>query len=197
VTSPNVVWYQGTPRDRRWSAVGAAGATVWFTGRPASGKSTLAAALESALLDQGRSAYLLDGDNLRHGINGNLGFDRTARRENVRRTAHVARLLADSGAVALVSVVSPYAADRELARAIHAADGLPFGEVHVATPLAECERRDPKGLYAKARAGEIAGFTGVDSPYEAPQHPDLEIVPDLPMEEHVEQLLGVLAGLES
>jgi len=177
VTSPNVVWYQGTPRERRWSAVGAAGATVWFTGRPASGKSTLAAALEAALLDEGRSAYLLDGDNLRHGINGNLGFDRAARRENVRRTAHVARLLADSGAVALVSVVSPYAADRKLARAIHAADGLPFVEVHVATPLAD--------------------FTGVDSPYEPPQHPDLEIVPDLPMEEHVEQLLGVLAGLES
>jgi bifunctional enzyme CysN/CysC len=122
---------------------------------------------------EGRHAFLLDGDNLRHGLNGDLGFDEAARRENVRRTAHVARLLAESGTIALVSLVSPYAHDREESAALHAAVGLPFIEVFVDAPLELCEMRDPKGLYARARAGELAGLTGIDAPYEAPTHANL------------------------
>ena len=142
-------------RERRWQALGHGGATLWFTGLPGAGKSTVAAAVEERLLEAGRPAFLLDGDNLRHGLNGDLGFDEVARAENVRRTAHVARLLAESGTIALVSLVSPYAADRETAAALHAADDLDFLEVFVDAPLELCEQRDPKGLYARARAGEL------------------------------------------
>jgi adenylyl-sulfate kinase len=172
--SPNVLWQSsGLTRDRRWEALGCAGATVWFTGLPAAGKSTMASAVEQRLVEAGRPAFLLDGDNLRHGLNGDLGFDEEARSENVRRTAHVARLLAESGSVALVSLVSPYAADREEAAALHTAAELQFFEVFVDAPLELCQRRDPKGLYARARAGELCGLTGVGAPYEAPVHPDL------------------------
>jgi adenylyl-sulfate kinase len=191
--SANVVWQRTeTTRDRRWEALGHAGATVWLTGLPASGKSTLAAAAEARLLASGRSAYLLDGDNLRHGLNGDLGFSPEDRAENVRRTAEVAALLADSGTVALVALVSPYIADRAAARAVHAHRGLPFLEVHVATTLEECEARDPKGLYARARAGELTGMTGVDAPYEPPVSPELRIEPSRPLEDAVEQLLAAL-----
>jgi len=133
----------------------------------------VAAAVEERLLEAGRPAMLLDGDNLRHGLNGDLGFDEGARAENVRRTAHVARLLAESGTVALVSLVSPYAADRRMAAGLHAADELEFIEIFVDAPLELCEERDPKGLYARARAGELSGMTGVGAPYEAPVEPDL------------------------
>jgi bifunctional enzyme CysN/CysC len=172
--SPNVRW-QGTrmTRERRWQSLGHGGATLWFTGLPGAGKSTVAAAVEERLLQAGQPAFLLDGDNLRHGLNGDLGFDEVARTENVRRTAHVARLLAESGTVALVSLVSPYAADREAAAALHAADDLGFLEIFVDAPLELCEERDPKGLYARARSGELAGMTGVGAPYEAPAEPDL------------------------
>jgi bifunctional enzyme CysN/CysC len=172
--SPNVRW-QGTKmtRDRRWQTLGHSGATIWFTGLPGAGKSTVAAAVEERLIAAGRPAFLLDGDNLRHGLNGDLGFDERARTENVRRTAHVARLLADAGTIALVSLVSPYAADRATAAALHAADELDFFEVYVNAPLELCEERDPKGLYARARAGELTGLTGVGAPYEAPSEPDL------------------------
>jgi bifunctional enzyme CysN/CysC len=174
--SPNVVWQGGQiDRHERWARLGQRGAVVWMTGLPSSGKSTIAAALEQRLVAEGRAAYLLDGDNLRHGINGNLGFDAEDRAENVRRAAHVAALLADAGTVALVSLVSPYAADRDQARRIAEERELDFLEVFVNTPLEECERRDPKGLYAKARSGEIKGFTGVDAPYEAPERPDVEL----------------------
>ncbi|MFL5884951.1 MAG: adenylyl-sulfate kinase [Thermoleophilaceae bacterium] len=174
--SPNVVWQRGTiDRDDRWAKLGQRGATIWLTGLPASGKSTIAAALEAVLVERGQSAYLLDGDNLRHGLNGDLGFSAEDRAENIRRTAHVARLLADSGAVAIVSLVSPYAADRDTARDLHREEGLDFIEIFVDTPLEECERRDPKGLYARARSGEIRGMTGVDDPYEAPEHPELVV----------------------
>jgi bifunctional enzyme CysN/CysC len=142
---------------------------------PASGKSTLAAAVETALIADGRRAYLLDGDNLRHGLNGDLGFGQADRGENVRRTAHVAAILADSGCIALTSLVSPYAADRFAARALHETQGLPFLELFVSTPLEACASRDPKGLYARARRGELSGLTGVDDPYEAPADPELEI----------------------
>jgi bifunctional enzyme CysN/CysC len=172
--SPNVRWQRSAlTREQRWGSLGRAGATIWFTGLPAAGKSTIASAVEAHLVDSGRPAFVLDGDNLRHGLNGDLGFDEAARCENVRRTAHVARLLAESGTVALVSLVSPYARDRDEAIAIHAAVSLPFLEVFVDAPLELCEQRDPKGLYARARSGELAGLTGVDAPYEAPAHPDL------------------------
>jgi adenylyl-sulfate kinase len=172
--SPNVKWQRtGLTRSQRWQSLGLAGATIWFTGLPAAGKSTIASAVEAHLVNGGRPAFMLDGDNLRHGLNGDLGFDEAARTENVRRTAHVARLLAECGAVALVSLVSPYAADRELASALHAADELSFLEVFVSTPLDRCEARDPKGLYARARAGELPGLTGVGAPYEEPTRPDV------------------------
>lgn len=176
--SANVVWQLGAVgREERWRALGRRGATVWFTGLPASGKSTLAAQVEARLLAHGRPAYLLDGDNLRHGLCGDLGFSASERAENVRRAAQAARLLADAGTVALVSLVSPYAADRARARAIHAEDGLPFLEVWVDTPLEECERRDPKGLYGRARRGELRGMTGIDDPYEPPAAPEIVVRP--------------------
>ena len=177
--SKNVTWHaHAVTPEMRAAALGGAGATVWLTGLPSSGKSTVAAALEADLLERGRAAYLLDGDNLRHGLNSDLGFSPADRAENVRRTGEVARLLADAGLVAIASLVSPYAADRAAVRASHEREGLKFIEVFVNTPLEECERRDPKGLYAKARAGELSGFTGIDAPYEAPASPDLELRPE-------------------
>jgi bifunctional enzyme CysN/CysC len=195
--SPNVKW-QGSKltRARRWEALGHAGATVWFTGLPGAGKSTIAAAVEERLIAAGRAAFLLDGDNLRHGLNGDLGFDDVARAENVRRTAHVARLLAESGTITLVSLVSPYAADREAAAELHAADDLRFVEVFVSTPLEECEERDPKGLYARARKGELQGLTGVGAPYEAPIEPDLVLHTCAEsVEAEVERVLQTLTAL--
>src|ERR671925_1685559 len=174
--SSNVVWRRGElDRAQRWAALGHPGVTVWMTGLPASGKSTVAAAIEARALGEGRSAYVLDGDNLRHGLNGNLGFSAEDRAENVRRTAQVARLFADAGAIALVSLVSPYARDRIAARELHDEQELDFVEVYVNTPLEECERRDPKGLYAKARRGELSGMTGIDDPYEAPEAPEIVV----------------------
>ncbi|MEA2151992.1 MAG: bifunctional enzyme CysN/CysC, partial [Solirubrobacteraceae bacterium] len=194
--SPNVRW-QGTrmTRERRWEALGHPGATLWFTGLPGAGKSTIATAVEERLIAAGQSAFLLDGDNLRHGLNGDLGFDEEARRENVRRTAHVARLLAESGTIALVSLVSPYAADRELAATLHAGDDLDFIEIFIDAPLELCEKRDPKGLYARARAGELSGLTGVGAPYEPPVDPDLVLgTLDESVERGVEQVMGLLAA---
>ena len=169
--------------------------TVWMTGLSGSGKSTIAVAVEAALIARGRHAYLLDGDNLRHGLNGNLGFSAEDRAENVRRVGEVAKLFADAGTVVLVSLVSPYAADRDRARAAHADAGLRFLEVFVNTPLEECERRDPKGLYAKARAGELKGMTGIDDPYEAPERPELEL---RPLDQSVEDsVAAVLSAIEA
>ena len=156
--SANVVWHDtGIPRADRWRAAGLAGATIWFTGLSGSGKSTVASAVAELLTRDGIAHYLLDGDNLRHGLNGDLGFDQASRVENVRRVAEVARLFADAGVHALVPVISPYRAGREQARAIHEAAGLVFVEVYMATALDECERRDPKGLYAMARPRRAAG----------------------------------------
>ena len=176
VKTANTRWHDGavTPQDRA-AALGFKGATIWFTGLPASGKSTLAVEVEALLVGAGRPALRLDGDNLRHGLNGDLGFSPEDRAENVRRTAHAAALLAEAGVVALVALVSPYASDRALARAMHETAGVPFREVWVSTGLAECERRDPKGLYARARAGELPGLTGVGDVYEVPESPDLAI----------------------
>jgi adenylyl-sulfate kinase len=189
-----VTWHWGElTRAWRWEALGGgAGATVWFTGLSGSGKSTIAAALEDRLVAGGRPAYLLDGDNLRHGLNGDLGFDPAARDENVRRTGEVARLFADAGLVALVSLVSPYAAARDAVRAAHEADGLSFLEVWVSTPPEECARRDPKGLWARSARGELSGLTGVDAPYEAPERPELELSGELPVDDSVTRVLEAL-----
>ena len=176
--SDNVVWERGrVARAKRIATVGQQGATVWLTGLPASGKSTLAKALEESLIESGKSAYRLDGDNLRHGLCGDLGFSDSDREENVRRTGHVARILADAGVVAIVALVSPFEASRAAARAMHETEGLGFIEVFVDTPLEECERRDPKGLYAKARVGELEGMTGIDSVYEPADGADLHLAP--------------------
>ena len=171
----NVVWQQGqVSRAQRPSR----GGTIWFTGFSGSGKSTIAAAVEAALIAAGRPAYLLDGDNVRHGLNGDLGFSAEDRTENVRRISHVAQLMADSGVVVLVPVISPYRAGRQWARDIHAAADLPFVEVFVDAPIETCMERDVKGLYAKAAAGEIPQFTGVSDPYEPPENPELHIKTD-------------------
>lgn len=174
--SPLVKWHEGhLPREERWRALGQRGATVWFTGLPASGKSTIAAELERSLVQDGRVAYLLDGDNVRHGLSGDLGFDRAGRSENVRRVGHVARFFADAGAVAVVSLVSPFREDRWWVRALHAAAELPFVEVHADTPLEECRRRDPKGLYARSHAGGLPDMTGDGSPYQPPLQPEVRV----------------------
>ena len=175
----NVVWHEGSlGREDRARLLGARGCTVWFTGLSGSGKSTIAAALERTLVERGVFAYRLDGDNIRHGLNANLGFSAADREENIRRIGEVARLFADAGAVAITSFISPYRADRARVRALHAASGLPFIEVFVDTPIEVCEARDPKGLYKKARAGQITGFTGIDDPYEAPEKPELLLKTD-------------------
>ncbi|WP_375474771.1 sulfate adenylyltransferase subunit CysN [uncultured Jatrophihabitans sp.] len=169
-----VVWHQGSVRREERAS---RGMTVWLTGLSGSGKSTVGAELERRLVASGRPAYLLDGDNLRHGLNAGLGFSAEDRAENVRRTGEVAKLLADAGVVAIVSLVSPYAVDRERVRQSHSETSLPFLEIFVDTPLEVCETRDPKGMYAKARAGQISNFTGVDDPYEAPEAPHLRLRP--------------------
>ena len=161
----NIVWHPTTiAREDRWAAGRLGGVTVWFTGLSGSGKSTISNEVARLLAADGRAADLLDGDNLRFGLNGDLGFDRASREENVRRVGEVARLMADAGLAALVPVISPYREGRDRVREIHDAAGLRFVEVFVDTPIEECEQRDPKGLYAKARAGELRGFTGIDDP---------------------------------
>jgi len=195
--SPNVVWHPGdVARVDRWQADHLGGATVWFTGLSGSGKSTVAVAVERLLLQRGQAAYLLDGDNLRHGLNGDLGFDDADREENVRRAGEVARLFADAGVVALVPLISPFRAGRERVRLIHEMADLPFVEVFIDTPIEQCEQRDPKGLYAKARAGELKGFTGIDAPYEAPDDPDLVVTPadGAPLDQ-AQAVLATLADL--
>ncbi len=177
--SPNVVFQAGTvTRAERTAATGHTGSTVWLTGLSGSGKSTIAIALEQLLVRAGSPAYLLDGDNLRHGLNGDLGFDAASRTENVRRAGEVALLFADAGVVAIVPLISPYRVDRDRVRSRHQEMGVPFVEVFIDTPIELCEQRDVKGLYAKARAGEIKGFTGIDDPYEAPIAPELVVVPE-------------------
>jgi bifunctional enzyme CysN/CysC len=190
--SPNVVWHDtAVSRDQRWRRHGLEGMTVWFTGLSGSGKSTVANAVAERLLDVGRPAYLLDGDNVRHGLNADLGFSAADRAENIRRVGEVARLMADAGLVVLVPVISPYAVDRDRVRASHVGAELRFVEVFVDTPLAVCEQRDPKGLYRKARAGELAGFTGVDDPYEPPPSPELRLTP-APLADQVDAVVHVV-----
>ncbi len=192
--SPNVVFQAGTvTRAEREAATGHAGTTVWLTGLSGSGKSTVAVALEHLLVTGGVPAYLLDGDNLRHGLNGDLGFDAASRGENVRRAGEVALLFADAGVVAIVPLISPYRADRNRVRERHLAAGVRFVEIFVDTPIELCEQRDVKGLYAKARAGEIKGFTGIDDPYEAPVDPDLVLTPGPTPDEAAATIAELLA----
>jgi len=172
----NVTWHPGeVSRPAREAITGGEGCTVWFTGLSGSGKSTIAHHCEAALIASGRVAYTLDGDNIRHGLNAGLGFDPQDRKENVRRVGEVSRLMADAGLVVFAPLISPYAEDRDRIRVQHAVAGLPFFEVHVATPLSVCEERDAKGLYAKARTGEIPNLTGISALYEEPVNADLRI----------------------
>jgi adenylylsulfate kinase len=190
----NIHWHEGDlSRDDRWNALKARGGTLWFTGLSASGKSTIASALEQVLVQRGIWAYRLDGDNIRHGLNKNLGFSAEDRAENIRRIGEVAKLFADAGGIALTSFISPYKADRDLCRSLHEKAQLPFIEVFVDAPLEVCEQRDPKGLYKKARAGEIKGFTGIDDPYEAPEKAELILrTGEASIEQCVEQCLQAL-----
>lgn len=192
----NITWHGGhLSREERWAALGHRGCTVWLTGLSGSGKSTIAVAAEAELVRSGRPAYVLDGDNLRHGLNAGLGFSEADRDENVRRVGEVALLMAESGTVALVSLVSPFRAPRRRAREAHTAAGVGFLEVFVDTPLDVCRRRDPKGLYARADAGQITGFTGVDSPYETPEHPELRLATEtVSLESAVQAVLGLIRG---
>jgi bifunctional enzyme CysN/CysC len=187
--SPNTVRHNSlaTAEDRATR-----GRTVWFTGLSGSGKSSVAMLVEQKLLESGVPAYVLDGDNLRHGLNADLGFSMFDRAENLRRLAHVATLLADTGQIVLVPAISPLAEHRELARKVHADAGFDFVEVFCDTPLADCEKRDPKGLYAKARAGEITHFTGIDSPYQRPKNPDLRLTPDRTLDEQAQNVIDLL-----
>ncbi len=170
------IWHEpGVTRSQRWNKHGLAGATVWLTGFSGSGKSTIANELARELLNTSRLSYILDADNVRHGLNSDLGFSDEDRAENIRRMAEAACLFADSGVVAIVPIISPFIASRAHARKIHDDRGLKFIEVHVATSLAECERRDTKGLYAKVRSGQMSSLSGVDSPYEAPKSPDVVV----------------------
>lgn len=191
--SSNVSWQQGrVERSRRSELFGQQGATLWFTGYSASGKSTLAFLLEQQLVENRHKAYVLDGDNVRHGLNSNLGFSASDREENIRRVGEVARLFADAGLIVIASFISPFRRDRARVRAMHEAAGLPFIEIFVDTPLAVCEQRDPKQLYARARRGEISDFTGIDSPYEAPDSPEIVIGTEATPQDSVAQLLAAL-----
>ena len=200
--STNITWHAGhVTRDDRGAAMGHRGATVWFTGLSGSGKSTVAVAVERALHAEGRHCYRLDGDNVRHGLNANLGFSAEDRAENIRRIGEVSKLFADAGAITLVSFVSPYRADRDRVRALHDEAGLAFIEAYIDVPLDVAEQRDPKGLYKKARSGEIKRFTGIDDPYEPPASPELVLkTAEMTLEDEVAAVrdalvkAGVLAG---
>ncbi len=190
----NVYWHGGdVNREDRNKLLDQKGATLWFTGLSGSGKSTVMVALEQELFKRGRLCYRLDGDNIRLGINKNLGFTAEDRKENIRRIGEVAKLFVDTGVIVLSGFISPYRADRNSVRELHEADDMPFVEVYVDVPLDVAESRDPKGLYKKARAGEIKNFTGIDDPYEAPENPEI-VLPshELSLEQEVDLLIEKL-----
>ena len=190
----NLTWHDGNvTREERQKCLQQKGATLWFTGLSASGKSTIAVALEQVLVQRGHAAYRLDGDNVRMGLNKNLGFSAEDRTENIRRIGEVCKLFADSGVLTLSSFISPYVADRDAVRELHKEDGLDFIEVYVEVPLEVAEERDPKGLYKKARAGEIKGFTGIDDPYDEPESAELVLnTHEQTVEESAHALLKLL-----
>ncbi|MEM1108957.1 MAG: adenylyl-sulfate kinase [Planctomycetota bacterium] len=199
--STNITWHGGevTPEARRQN-MGQRGATVWFTGLSGSGKSTVAVAVEKLLIERGRHVYRLDGDNVRHGLCNNLGFSPEDRDENIRRIGEVAKLFADAGMIVLCSFVSPYRAARQTVRDLHAsADpnsaGFPFFEAFVDVPVEVAESRDPKGLYKKARAGEIKDFTGISAPFEAPKSPEIHLkTHEQPLEESAAAVVAALVA---
>ena len=190
----NVTWHDGDITiDDRSALLGQKGATLWFTGLSGSGKSTVAVALEKALFERGKLSYRLDGDNIRLGINKNLGFSAEDRTENIRRIGEIAKLFVDSGVIALSSFISPYRADRDQVRALHLESDFAFIEIFVDCALSEAEKRDPKGLYKKARAGEIKNFTGIDDPYEAPNSPEIHLHTDqMSLEQEVALIITYL-----
>lgn len=190
----NVTWHDGEiTRENRQDILRQKGATIWFTGLSGSGKSTIAVATEMALFQLGKLSYRLDGDNVRLGINKNLGFSEEDRQENIRRIGEVAKLFGDAGTIALSSFISPYRRDRDEVRSLHEAADLKFVEVFVDCSLEEAERRDPKGLYKKARAGVIKNFTGIDDPYEPPVRPEIHLHTDeMTLEEEVERIIAYL-----
>jgi adenylylsulfate kinase len=191
----NVTWHDGeVTRDDRNKILGQKGATLWFTGLSGSGKSTVAVALEQALAAKAKLTYRLDGDNIRLGINKNLGFSAEDRTENIRRIGEISKLFVDVGIITLSSFVSPYRADRDLVRKLHEDSGMQFIEVFVDVPLSVAEERDPKGLYKKARAGEIPNFTGISDPYEEPLNAEIVLNShEMSLEEEVGLLLNILA----
>jgi adenylylsulfate kinase len=197
--STNVTWHDGEiSREHRFEILRQKGVTVWFTGLSGSGKSTVAVALEKALFAMGKLSYRLDGDNVRLGINKNLGFSEEDRTENIRRIGEVAKLFGDAGTISLSSFISPYKADRDQVRALHEAENLQFVEVFVDCALSVAEERDPKGLYKKARAGEIKNFTGIDDPYEAPENPEIHLHTDvMSLEEEVAIIIDYLIDSET
>jgi len=190
----NVVWHDGEiSRQDRYKILRQTGATIWFTGLSGSGKSTIAVALEKALHGLGKLSYRLDGDNVRLGINKNLGFSEEDRSENIRRIGEIAKLFGDAGTLSLSSFISPYIKDRDCVRELHDAADLKFVEVFVDCSLEVAEERDPKGLYKKARAGEIKHFTGIDDPYEAPQRPEIHLHTDeMTLQEEVQIIIDYL-----
>ena len=190
----NVTWHDGEiSREDRYDILRQRGVTIWFTGLSGSGKSTIAVALEQELYKKGKLSYRLDGDNVRLGINKNLGFSEQDRKENIRRIGEVAKLFGDAGTISLSSFISPYKNDRDEVRDLHAQANIAFVEVHVDCSLAEAEKRDPKGLYKKARAGEIKNFTGIDDPYEAPVKPEIHLHTDqMTLEQEVQIILDYL-----
>lgn len=195
----NITWHGGeiTKQDRE-NFLGQKGIVIWFTGLSGSGKSTLAHALEKRLFENGNLCYVLDGDNIRHGLNKNLGFSPEDREENIRRIGEVGKLFADAGVIAMTAFISPYRNDRQKAREL-LNDGE-FVEVHVQVPLGIAEERDPKGLYKKARAGEIKEFTGISAPYEEPENPEIVVnTGELSLDESVDKIITYLvqAGIMS
>ena len=194
IDANNLTWHEGhVNRMEREKMLDQKGCTIWFTGLSASGKSTLAFTLEHALMQRKRMSYVLDGDNVRHGLNKNLGFTAEDREENIRRIGEVAKLFSDAGIITMTSFISPYRSDRRLARKLHDDTDLFFIEVFVDAPIAVCEERDPKGLYKKARKGEIKGFTGIDDPYEPPKNPELIInTAEMMPQEGAMRILGYL-----
>lgn len=192
----NVHWHKGDiTRQDRGQLLGQSGATLWFTGLSGSGKSTIAVALEEALMAMGKLSYRLDGDNIRLGINRNLGFTAEDRTENIRRVGEVSKLFVDAGVIVLSSFISPYTADRDAVRRLHQESGMTFIEIYVDCPLATAEGRDPKGLYKQARAGAIKQFTGIDDPYEIPEKPELHLkTHEQSLQEEVAAILAYLSA---
>lgn len=191
----NITWHENLSHEERSKLLNRSGVTIWLTGLSASGKSTIACALEQTLLKKGINSYRLDGDNVRFGLNKDLGFSEQDRNENIRRISEVAKLFNDSCCVTLTSFISPYKQDRQLARELHEKDGLPFIEVYVDVPVDVAEKRDPKGLYKKAREGIIKEFTGISAPYEAPEKAEIHLknFDDTSIEESADKILQYLS----